>query len=69
MKNRNESLLAAVCLFFVIFLAPFNLLMSFLLALALLSGFLAYRMMGKKMLIEPKATTKKKTKKSKSRRK
>ena len=48
MKNKNEGLLVAISLFFVIFLAPFNLMMALFLALALLSGYLAYRLMGGK---------------------
>lgn len=48
MKNKNESLLVAISLFFVVFLAPFNLMMALFLALALLSGYLAYRLMGRK---------------------
>lgn len=52
MKNKNESLLVAISLFFVMFLAPFNLMMSLFLALALLSGYLAYRLMGRKKVIK-----------------
>jgi len=46
MQNKNEGLLVAICLFFVVFLAPFDPMMSLFLALALLSGYLAYRLMG-----------------------
>ena len=69
MKNKNEGLLVAVCLFFVIFLAPFNLMMSLFLALALLSGYLAYRLMGRKKATVRKAKAKRSVKKGKSKRK
>lgn len=64
MQNKNEGLLVAICLFFVVFLAPFNLMMSLFLALALLSGYLAYRLMGNK-----KVKAKRSVKKGKSKRK
>lgn len=54
MKNKNEGLLVAVSLFFAVFLAPFNLMMALFLALALLSGYVAYRLMGGKK--SPKRT-------------
>ena len=64
MKDRNEGLIVAICLFFVVFLAPFNLLMALFLALALLSGYLAFRLMR-----ERKTTKRKTAAKRKSRRK
>jgi len=69
MKTKNEGLLVAICLFFVVFLAPFDLMMSLILALAFLSGYLAYRLMWRKKTVTRKAIAKKSTKKGKSRRK
>jgi len=59
MQNKNEGLLVAICLFFVVFLAPFDPMMSLFLALALLSGYLAYRLMGRKKAIVRKKSKRK----------